>query len=336
MKHARFFDFFPTPKFLEMPAPGLALNDSGLKFIEFSPATRSLVVKRFGKATLPAGIISGGVIQDRESLVRALEDFKKSFDLRYIRTSLPEERSYLFQTAIPRVSKDELHTAIESTIEENVPLSVAEVVFDYSVLPSEPGAGEEMFHVSVSVVPEEVVMEYLDVFREAGFMPLHFNVESQAVARALVSPEDVGEVLVLNIDQGKAGLYLLSRGAVSFASAFILPMFSANPPSKEPAPESVLTALDAEVKRVLVYAETQADRKGLPRQPIESILLCGEASNTPGLVEHLERTHSVKIEMANVWKNVLSFDDHIPEISKEESLAYAVAIGLALPRHPEE
>ena len=87
---------------------------------------------------------------------------------------------------------------------------------------------------------------------------------------------------------------------------------------------------------MFVYAETQADRKGRPRQPIESILLCGEASGTVGLVEHLGAKHMVKIEMANVWKNIFSFDDHIPEISKEESLAYAAAIGLALPRRPEQ
>jgi hypothetical protein len=38
------------------------------------------------------------------------------------------------------------------------------------------------------------------------------------------------------------------------------------------------------------------------------------------------------VELANVWVNVLSFDNEIPPIEYLDSLNYATVVGLALPK----
>jgi len=336
-----FFDFFPTPKFLEMPAPGLALTDTGLKFIEFGAGSKGTVIKRYGGATLPKGLIEAGNIVDQEALVRALEDFRKSFNLRYIRTSLPEERAYLFQTTVPKVSFGELRTAVEATIEENVPLSVSEVIFDYAVLKDQEGVVGDGIAVSVSVIPEVLVMEYLSVFRSAGFMPLHFDIESQAISKAVIGREDEDVSLVVNLNPGKVGLYIVSQGAVSFTSTVAIPA-----PAKVGSPiqntESssadilstypALKNLVSEIEKVFMYWQTQADRQNKRVAPIEKIILCGEEAGREGVAHYLATELTTKVELANVWRNAFSFDTYVPSISQKDSLVYAGAVGLALPK----
>ncbi len=336
MKHKSFFDFFPTPKFMDMPAPGLSLNDSGLRYVEFTPSAHGISIGHYGKAILPSGIIEAGIIKDPESLMHALENFRKSFNLRYIRTSLPEERAYLFNTKIAKVAEKELRTAVEFTIEENVPLSVSEVVFDYVVLPKKENNRDEI-EVSVSVVPEAVVLEYLEIFRKAGFVPLHFDVESQAITKSLISRRDHGVSLVVNWDLSKVGLYISSFNSVHFTST--IPISSqrnkdmpAGGINEEWLKSPDILFLKDEIKKVLLYWQTQADKTGKVAESIERIVLCGEGVGKKELAVELSRTFSIKAELGNVWANAFSFDDYIPEISIEESLAYAGAVGLAIPQ----
>jgi type IV pilus assembly protein PilM len=340
-----FFDFFPTPKFLEMPAPGMALTDAGITFIEFGYHNDELEIERYGSADLPQGLIVGGVIKDQEHFVHALENFRKSFKLQHIRTSFPEERAYLFQTTVPDVGTGELRDAVEATIEENVPLSLSEIVFDYNVLPKTDTTSEGKINVSVSVVPETVVLEYLSAFRTAGFIPLHFDVESQAVTKALVSPNDAGVSLIVNLNTTKAGIYIVSDSAVTFSS-----IINVEPPNKprthfpknqdknaELSQVDILSdyssfpSLVQEIKKIFLYWQAQADRLNQRPRQIERIILCGNEAGRPGITEYIESETKLKTELGNVWRNVCTFEHYIPPIPLAESLAYAGAVGLALP-----
>jgi Tfp pilus assembly PilM family ATPase len=344
-----FFDFFPTPRFLEMPAPGLALTDTGLKFVEFGSGPTGQRIKRYGGSALPKGLIEAGNIIDREGLVRALENFRKSFNLRYIRTSLPEERAYLFQTTIPTVSQKELRTAVEATIEENVPLSVSEVIFDFVVLKEQDSVVSGTTAVSVSVIPESLVMEYLSVFRSAGFMPLHFDVESQAVSKSVIGKDDESVSLIVNLNKTKAGLYIVSRGAVTFTSTIAMSapgVSTLTPPTYADASGKPLVSEDAnilatypglkmlagEIEKVYMYWQTQADRQNRRLVDIEKVILCGEEAGRDGVAHYLTQQLETKVELANVWRNAFSFDQYVPSISLKDSLFYAGAVGLALPR----
>ena len=198
-----FFDFFPTPKFLEMPSPGLSLSDNGIRFIEFTRSRHGLVLKRFDFVPFAIPLIVSGVIQNSELLIKELEAFREKHNLRYIRTSLPEERAYLFTTEIASAQIDHIRTAIEFSIEENVPLSVSESVFDYTKIEQKNSESKKDLRVSVSVFPEQVVREYLEAFRSAGFEPMHFEIESQAIAKAVIGKDDHSTNIILHVGSEK-------------------------------------------------------------------------------------------------------------------------------------
>jgi len=313
-----FFDFFPAPKFLEMPSPGFSLSDSGIRFVEFGKGKKGLTLKDFGETSFSPGFIVGGKIENSQGLIEVLETFRKEKNIRYIRTTLPDERAYLYTTEVPNVNEKEMRTAVEFTLEENVPLSVSEVVFDYNVLPvrRDTKQKKDTARVSVSVLPRDVVSEYLNVFQMAGFIPLHFEVESQSVAKAVIPREDKGAFLLLNVGKEKASLSIVSDWEVSFTSTV--------------STSGNLENVFGEIKKITVYWQTQADRRNEIAEPFEKIFLCGEEGARADLSQLISSRSGIACEVANVWVNVFSLQDYIPDITLEKSLSYASAIGLAL------
>jgi Tfp pilus assembly PilM family ATPase len=342
-----FFDFFPAPKFLEMPSPGLALTENGIKFLEFGKGKHGHIVRQYGEASLPPGTIESGIITNRNVLVKVLQDFRNQYGLEHVRTLLPEEQAYLFRTSITEAPDRDIKTSIEFSIEENVPISVADAVFDYTVLSSKPDGEAKISQVGVTVLPEKIVSDYLSVFREAGFSPLHFEVESQAISKAVVPVNDPSPILVINISLNKAGLYLVFQNGVAFSSSVPISL-----PEKIDLPSSdlehkaeaavnhvtdesgggVYMGLDTtieEIKKILLYWGSQTDYL-VETHGIEKIIVCGQESYRPGITDYFFTKLRIATVLGNVWVNTFSFKDYIPEISLKDSLGYASAVGLAL------
>lgn len=344
MHNFSFFDFFPTPRFLEMPAPGLSLSDRGLHLIEFAHNKNVSSIAKSDTAIFQNKIIESGNIINTEELTRVLGEFGKKNDLHYVRASLPEERAYLFTTTIPNVSKEEIRTTIEFVIEENVPLMLSETVFDYAVMGPEEHDGRPGLKVSVSALPENVVSEYLDVFRKAGLEPLHFEIESQAITKAVTPRDDKSVSIIINLNKNKAGLYISDCGAVSFTSTIAIsdpisnsftPNLANNNQDKKDlvtnSPSASVRAIVDEIRKIFLYWQTQFDKKNKTARPIERIILVGEMAENKGLSEFFSSQFDIPLEVANVWRNAFSLHDYIPEISKKDSMSFAAAIGLALP-----
>jgi len=344
-----FFDFFPVPRFLEMPAPGLSLTDSYLRLVEFKKDKEGNTLKQYGEVPLPPGTIHLGVIKDAAVLTKALEEFRKKYDVEYIRTMVSEDKAYLFTTNIAEVDGQDLRTRLEFTIEENVPLPVSELVFDYNILSKEKDANDEKkMEISVSAVPVVVVKEYMAIFKSAGFTPLHFEVESQAVCKSVIPRDDKRVFLVANIGKEKAGLYIVSNSAVAYSSNVPISLpdeitktktelkyISEDQDGKE-IPKGIISGYAGlnpaveEIKKILLYWQTKVSKEGRNLKNVEGIVICGDEGHREGLAEFFLEKTSISASVANVWINAFSFHDYVPDISLENSLGYAAAIGLGL------
>ena len=102
-----------------------------------------------------------------------------------------------------------------------------------------------------------------------------------------------------------------------------------------PSSPQTLQEISDELKKIFLYWQAQADRKNEKMKPIKRILLAGEEAGRPGFVEFISKTFNIPTEVAGVWQNAFSLENYIPSISKNESLGYVAAIGLALVQRPE-
>src|SRR5690606_16276967 len=111
--------------------------DEGIRLIEFNQGKSGYVLERYDELLFPETRIYEGVIQNKDGLIADLIALRKKNGIYQIRASIPDERGYVFGVKIANIPGADMRSSIESFIEENVPLSVAESVFDYSITGSE-------------------------------------------------------------------------------------------------------------------------------------------------------------------------------------------------------
>ncbi|MBX4210879.1 pilus assembly protein PilM, partial [Candidatus Parcubacteria bacterium] len=209
-----FFDFFPTPQYLSMPSVGLDISERAVRMIEFRGNKKHIQLARFSEELLPSGTIVNGQIKNSEALVKVLRTMKKKFGLKFVAVTLPEEKAYVFKTEIPQVPDDEIREAIGFKIEENVPISGTESVFEFE----STRVGDDKIVADVSVVPLAVVTAFTDMLRNAGLVPIAYRIESQAIAKSVIPAGDDRSYLIANIGISRTALSIVSEGRVQFSS----------------------------------------------------------------------------------------------------------------------
>ncbi|MEY2664731.1 MAG: type 4 fimbrial biosis protein PilM, type pilus assembly protein PilM [Candidatus Parcubacteria bacterium] len=348
-----FFKFFPPPVYLETRHGGLHISDDAVRIIQFVQGLKGLEVRKHGMRALPRGVVDAGFIKDEKALGTILKELVTELGITSVTASLPEEKMYLFKLDVPSLNEKEIRQTIEFKLEENVPLSPADAVFYFDIVPS-PVAGSGKHTVMVSVAPRKVIDTYLSVLTGAGLTVTSFEVEARALARAFVPKSAPDCELIVNVMNHKTGLYIVSGGVVSFTSTVlwggalvteaIAKEFGKTPEEAEllkrnagyhdaQDTKKVLTAvagtvgvLQKEIEKVYSYWV----ENGEEGKPIDRVVLCGSDSLLVGLASHVTPNPEIPTIVADTWMNAFSKDAYIPPISHDESLDYAVAIGLAL------
>ncbi|MEK7139924.1 MAG: pilus assembly protein PilM [Patescibacteria group bacterium] len=345
--------FFPVPRFLRMPAGGLDITDWRVRFLEFQKGAGGLVLGRYGETHIPSGVIVSGGIKRPDDLRAILTEFRAKHDISFVRVSLPEERAYLTTMDVPDVSPEEIRGAIGFQIEEHVPIAANDAVFDYHVLGPSP-ADPAKISVAVSVFPESELRGYVDMFSGTGIIPIAFEIEAHAIARALVAEGDGDTHLIFDFGGTRTGISIVSKGIVRFTSTIdvgsamltkaIEKSFSVSAAEAEKikntrrmakggtdreffaALASSLSVLYDEVNKIYLYWHGHGGKDA----KIHDIILCGGGANLHGLPEYFGSSLRTRVSVGNPWVNVNSFDRYIPEIMKNEALGYTSVIGLAL------
>ncbi|MEK7593762.1 MAG: pilus assembly protein PilM [Patescibacteria group bacterium] len=353
-----FSKLFPPPNFLRMSSVGLDISDKSVRFLGFRQEKDGFRIDRFAEIKLDSGVVSSGKIKDENKIKEALSALAVEHNLKFIRASLPEEEAYLFSMNLPKVSKNELRESISLQLEEYAPIKVAEAVFDYEII-NESSNG---FELEVSAIPGTVVENYTKIFRESGLVPISFEIEAQAIARAAVMRGDPGTYMLIDIGQAQTGISIVSAGTALFTSTLeiggiliteaIAQSFSIsateaekikkekgliNNKGRKKGDKDVFTAvlgpltlLRDEINKHYIYWHTHKETESGAVRKIEKLILCGGEANLKGLPDYLAKSMRVKVELADVWRNVPKSKDYVPEIVFGESLTYATAVGLAL------
>ena len=353
-----FLSVFPPPHILSMTAPGLSLSNSNARVIEVSSTFWGKKLSRFNTWEMPDGAVQGGTVSDRNSLIKFLSNVRQTCGIDHVHVSLPEEKGYLFHTHVPTTATpDQIRTTVEFKLEENVPIAPQDAIFDYDILGRHKNSTVHV-DVSVAVYPKHVISDFWDVFNHAGMIPLSFESEAHSISRAVIPRGDLRTYMVASIGKTETDLFIVHRGALAFTSTLeiggktITRAIEKNLSiSNKRADEckytdglvngkdgsalsgsiiSTVSALKDEINKHYTYWHTRRDDAGHEVHPVEKLLLVGSEACIPGLAEYFSAGLKVPTDRADVWTNMFSLNDVIPAIPREESYAYAPAVGLAL------
>ncbi len=351
----RFFRrFFPVPSFIATPFFGLDISDESLKFIDLKNTKNGMEVGQHGERVIPLGIIQSGKIKNTKKMEEILSKLQSEIGVRSVRVSLPEEQVYLFKLRLEKFGVVNIRESIELALEEHVPLQASDAIFDYELLDQD----KDSIELQVAAIPKNIIEDYLAIFKNVGINVQSFELQAQAISRAVVKNGDLETYMIVDFGERRTGIFIISRGVVMFTSTLdvggvmldemLAKNFKINVEEAEkmkrkfglmrnvenqevfPVLLNSVSVLRDEVLKHFLYWHTHKDGEGGDNPPIKKIILCGGDSNLMGLSDYLTISMKTKVEMANVWVNIVDTERHIPNIDFKRALSFAAALGLVL------
>jgi type IV pilus assembly protein PilM len=350
---------FPPPQFMALPCVGVDISDTSLKYIQFHrvrPSDKYLAVKHWGDISIPAGVVERGHVHDGPKLAAVLKELKQRTGAQYVRVSLPEEHAYLFETTVAAdTAEKDMRGLLEFRLEENVPISPRDSYFDYAIIGSD--TRERQLRVAVAVYAQSTINSYYEACVAAGLLPLSFEIEAQAIARAAVPHGEQGTSMIVDFGKMRMGVGIVHRGVLVYTSTIELAGEEMSRDMRAivgDLAESEITKIkntrglthtreNEKVAQVIEkYARHMVDELSIRIQywdtrdidraarDIKRVIICGGSANLLGLPEYLTDALKIPTERAHVWGNALSLEESVPPITRRYSYGYATAIGLAL------
>jgi len=349
----------PPPSYMRLLSAGVDISDTSLKYVQFLPderSGRSLKMKQWGDIDIPEGVLDRGQVHNTEALSAALREMRTRTGIEMIRVSLPEERAYLFETEIKRDTPvREVRGLLEFRLEENVPISPRDALFDYEVIPDT--LRDDSVQLSVTVYARETIMRYYEACLAAGVTPLAFEVEAQAIARSAIARNDKKTHMIVDFGKTRTGIGIVHAGALMYTSTIDIGGAELSAVLRRQLgdkPEDELTTIknnqglvravdssdvyDALLPTVSIIVDELRTRvqywnmRALTHEEraIESVVLCGGSVNMRGLPEYITEVLGIEATRASVWQNAFDTRRTVPEIGRRHSYGYATAVGLAL------
>lgn len=343
---------------------GVDINDLSLRIIKLKKKRKGFDLISFNEVKIKPGIIMEGTIQDKNALAEIIKMACKTvrgkkLNTKYVAVSLPEEKSFSQVIQMPKMTDEELKYAVPFEAESYIPLAIDKVYWDFEVINRHEGA-VDLNHVDliINVMPKPIVDSYAECFKKAGLVPCILEVESQAIVRALVKPqEDLLPSIFIDFGQTKSSFVIFSGRSIRFTSSI--------PISSKQLTEAIAKGLsisfeDAEqlkikqglvtkrgdkynianymdpilsdlvnhIKKYINFYRGHVTNEGLPNDGrIEKIILCGGGSNLKKLPDFLFKKLKIHVELCEPFLNILNQKKNL--IAREKKLSFTTALGLA-------
>ena len=342
---------------------GLDLGDLSVKFVHILRKGNYHEVRSYGSSDIPVGSVVDGEIKKKDQVVSALERAIASsrphaLSSRFAYCSLPETKAFLRIIDVPVMSDDELKEAIKWEIEENIPLSIDQVYFDWQVLQKSLNKKQGRMDVLIVAVSRPVVEGFIEAVESAGVEIVGMEIESLAQARSLLCRECREEqektTMIIDIGDRRTSILIAVGGVIAFTAGMhtssqmltdaIAKGFGVSQEKAEKI--KIEQGIGSPIKRDTLFQTVEPVLENLVLQvqdsiefflhglryapAIQEVLLCGGGANTKGIDFYLARRLSLVVKRGDPWKNSAFREGDIPPIPQEKSLQYTTAIGLAL------
>ncbi|TSC75838.1 MAG: hypothetical protein G01um101430_8 [Parcubacteria group bacterium Gr01-1014_30] len=352
---------------LKPDAFGLDISDLSLKIIKLKKRGVFLGLACFGQEPIEPGVIHEGKVMNQDKLVaaikRAVKKVRGSLRTKYVVASLPEEKAFLQVIQMPKMPEEDLKSAVIYEAENYVPLPVEQLYIDSQIVRPVVNSLDHS-DVLIAALPRKTVDPHLECLKKAGLVPKALEIESLAVARALVKGEVTPyPVLLLDLGETRTSFIIFSGYSLRFTSSIpvsawkltevISKTLSVDLKEAEKlkvkygikkkeifdAATPTLIALVEQIGKYLNYYKNHASHEhistpisgGAVKPGVEKIFISGGGANLKGLMDFLELEFRVPVLLGNPWANILPEPlREVPDLPFEESLRYTTALGLAL------
>jgi len=315
---------------------GLDISDFSIEVLELSSKVK---VKTFSRITLEPGIIENGLILDKKKLTKKLKELvaKTKIKTSQVVLSLPESKVFIHVFKVPKgLKKTNLKDAIAFEAPKVIPLNQEEIYWDCQTI-SSPAKSAQQSVLYIAVF-KNIIDTYIEVLTLAELKPVVFEIESLALARALLLElKPVNSLMIVDLGARTTNISIFGKNKQLRWSSTV-----------SVAGKHFTQAIEEKLKKSTEQAEKLKRDKGLSdksivklilekelkpiieeiknildfyNEPVDEIILSGGSAQIPEIVSYL----STKLE-----KKVSLGKSVITKQLKGTSILYNTVIGLAL------
>lgn len=340
------------------------INDLSLKIVKLKKKRGSFKLVSFNETKINPGVVEEGLIKNEEQLAMAISTALKTIkgerlNTKYVVVTLPEEKSFSKVIQMPKVTEEEIRSALPFEAENYIPLPTEKVYLDSQVIDYHK---ENSNHIDllISAVPRPIADSYVSSFKRAGLTPCILEVESQALVRALIKSKGKSEpAIFVDFGETKTSLIIYDGDSIHFTTAF--PISSAKITQaisdklevnfddaeklkvqygleKDVGKESInfisiagpiVQELSSQIKKYIDFYHSHflheyfsTDRK------VKRIILCGGGANLKNLSEFLSKDLKMPVELGDPMANIARSKNIL--IPHKKLLSFSTVIGAAI------
>ncbi len=297
-----------------------------------------------------------GILSEAESDLTALASIIKKLHqetkvgVKNVVSSLPQDQVFTQVISLPKLSEDELISALKWEAEQYVPIPLTEVTLTHQVIGQTQEDGKEKIEVLLAAAPNRLIDRMITVLKTAGLNPLSLELEIMAVARSLIVP---GSEITMVVDLGARAtdLAVIENGQIIFvrsittageaftravASGLSLDInqaeaykkaYGADPEKLEGkminALMPVIEVMVAEMEKIIQFHQLEKKKE------IKRVVLTGGTASLPDIASFLAKKLNLEIQIGDPFVSVVK-DALVKKIPPQELPLYAIASGLAM------
>lgn len=328
---------------------GVDVGSTALRIVKIKKSGGRNNLVTFASAPIPGSISRSDSKLDMQATAQII---KNLFDTTKISTksvvaALPTSSVFSTVIKMPPMNQNELAKAIQFQAEQNIPLKIEDVRFDWQVIRENPLTKE--IAVLIVAAPKTKTERALELFEMAGKQVVYLETSAIAVARALSQPNDP-LAMILDIGGVAAELTIIENGVVShvrslpsagfamtraISQGLSLDMAQAEQfkmkfgLSQDKLEGQVFRAMEPVLKNIV--EEVQRSIKFYQDEfggNLAKIILTGGGACTPELLSYLRAELGIEVVYGNPWMN-LTYDPNLTDKLNENAFTFACAVGLA-------
>lgn len=315
---------------------------------------------KFDLLTLGISVIkSKGYYSDSESdlasFANEIKTFWKEngFGTRDVAIALPEDQTYSRFLTMPKVSGDELESALRWEAEQYVPISLEEAVVSHQIVDEVDDGSSKKIQVFLVAAPKRLVEKITNVLKVAGLNLYSVETEMISLSRCFAGSVK-GSAVIVDFGLKTTDLAIIKNGQLLFTKstptggdaftravevAFGIPNQQAEEYKKvygfDQSKASgkvfqVLSPMGAiiidEIRKMLEYYRQEIDAKN----PVSQVILTGGGSLLPEIVGYIASGIGVEVQRGDPFLPIDDRDKFVDKIKPENRYMFGVSVGLAM------
>ncbi|HIE12582.1 MAG TPA: type IV pilus assembly protein PilM [Desulfotomaculum sp.] len=287
-------------------AVGLELDNGEARAVELSGRSRPPTLTAFGRASLPEGAVSEGMVNDPEAVGTALGRLwaEGGFSCREVVLGVANQGVLVRFANFPKVPQNQLAKVIRYQAQDHLPISISSVVLDHAVIGEISGDGENLLEVLLVAARREMLAAFLSALETAKLRPHDIDVSVLALLQVLPEEDRGRRVTLVDVGSGLSKLLIVAGGVPRLARLIPVGVKEAAgllgcqltdlmADGQTPWPQDALLTwsetLAGEIRSSLeYYRETEGDN-------IEKVVLSGRGSRVEGLTSALAESLEIPV-----------------------------------------